>query len=178
MPKPGDPLPLSMKLFDTNSLVYVKATVKDSFGNPLPGSPVVLGYVGQGKFENNSMTMPGGVDYVSATYEVFNDAGLTLHSNVYTDGTDVFPFEIPDSTILSLLNEIKTNILNINSSSPNNSSGMITGILEKVENLIGYVGGSETRGIVPDDVCEKESLYSKEDTIFSDEFLEMQSQLG
>lgn len=137
MPQPGDSLPLSMKLFDTNPSMFVRATVRDDHGNIL--STILLSYVGQGRYEDRTLVMPSGVNFVSATYEVFDDALFTSHSNRYTDGTDVFPFEIPSSQILAMLINIQNKLVDLGTGG-GSTGQVIMGVLSQVNTVIGMLG--------------------------------------
>lgn len=89
----GDVLPVTFKLFDINSSVYVMATVKTDAGVPLTGSPATLTSVGLGRYSSTAFLMPAGVNYVTVDYQVFSDAGLTIPSTVYSNGSDQFALE-------------------------------------------------------------------------------------
>lgn len=147
MPQPGDPLPLSHKLFDTNGSVFVRATLKDSLGVFLPGSPFTLTHIGLGRYESLSVPMPAGVNSVSVTYEVFNSSGFEPESKstVYGDGTDVFAYEIPAAFILDRLNQIYDLLL---TGSGGSRSQLITGAIHQVQDLIGVVSRNDPKEVI------------------------------
>lgn len=135
MPKVGDVLAVSLKLFDANPSKYVLATVKDSDNNHLPGSPVTLPHIELGRYETDIFVMPI-TDYVTATYQVFDDALMIIPSSSYTDGTDVFALDVPDADILAKLNEIITYLLALLGQGIN---VQLTGAIDLANNLIGFV---------------------------------------
>lgn len=90
MAAPGDILPITMKLADGNNSVFVKASVRNDMGSHLPGSPVSLPNVGIGRYSSAAFTMPEIANFVTADYQVYQDAGFTIPAG-YDDGADVFP---------------------------------------------------------------------------------------
>lgn len=110
MPFAGETLPLSLQLYDFNATKFARVHLRDQAGTPLAGSPFDLVHIGQGKYTSAAVVMPTGVDYIEATYEVFasaadRTAGTPLDPD-YTSATDVYRFEIPDTVIVDLLNDI------------------------------------------------------------------------
>jgi len=106
MPKIGDTIPLVLKLSDGDENVFVRCILEDQDGNALAESPVTLAHVGEGRYEDNSVVMPQKV-YVTATYQVFEDAGFTIPSETHADSLDVFPIEILDQDLVDQLVELK-----------------------------------------------------------------------
>lgn len=146
MPQPGDPLPLSMKLYDSNPNMHVRAIIRDSLGVPLPASPVTLSHTGEGRYESSAILMPPNTDKIVVNYQVFDDAGFTIPSSRYTDGSDVFPYEVPSSFIISKLDEI-LNALALGLGSGGRQA--IEGALVQVTSLKGIVSRNDPKeGIV------------------------------
>ena len=107
MPFAGETLPLSMQLHDGASGYFVIAILKDQDGNAVSGPYVDLFHIGNGKYTSDAVTMPSvGITYIEVTYEVYQDALLTLVSDKHFSGSDVFRFEIPDQVIVDKLDEI------------------------------------------------------------------------
>jgi hypothetical protein len=52
------------------------------------------------------------VDFISATFQVYDDAGLTIFSNIHMDTMDFFPKSIAPPEVLDCLDEIK-DLLNL-----------------------------------------------------------------
>jgi hypothetical protein len=87
----GDYLPLSRVLEDGNATKYVTASVYDSNGNIVPGSPAVLEYVDEGLYINTvEIKMPASLN-VFAVYRVFDSPGNASPSYIQT--RDVFQLE-------------------------------------------------------------------------------------
>lgn len=77
MPRLGTPIPLRLQFSDGDSSKFVRAVVKDPTGTPLAGSPFVLTHTSNGLFTNFAHLMPE-VDFISAQYLVYDDAGFTI----------------------------------------------------------------------------------------------------
>jgi hypothetical protein len=73
--KVGDPLPIAAFIEDGVAGKYIRATVKDSQGNGITGSPVTLTDLGGGLYADYSFTKKRGIFY--AILEVFDDALFT-----------------------------------------------------------------------------------------------------
>lgn len=95
MPFPGEILHLTLQLFDGAFDMFVRASLFDSLGNPLPGTPVGLTHVELGCYVNDTLKMPFTPE-VRVVYEVFVDAGYTLHSQLHCDAVDTFKLQTLD----------------------------------------------------------------------------------
>ncbi len=85
----GEIVPLNVQLPDDNADVFVRATVLDPLNNPIGGSPFTLSYLEQGNYGTDMLLMPD-EPWIKAIYEIFDDAGFTMPSNVYGTSSDVF----------------------------------------------------------------------------------------
>ena len=87
---PGAVVPLQLQLECLpDSTVYVRAIVTDPNKNQLPSSPFTLVDQGNGFFCNYGLSMPD-LPFISAQYEVFNDAAFTDPSDEFGLSTDIF----------------------------------------------------------------------------------------
>lgn len=105
MPAPGDILPLRLLLNDGNASKYVRAIVTNDAGLAISGSPFALLSVGSGVYKSNVATMPSGVQFVQALYEVFDDPGFTIPSTIYGSALDVFESVTADLEALEQITE-------------------------------------------------------------------------
>jgi len=81
----GEPIILRLNLVDLDSTKFIRAVLKDELGNTLIGSPFTLLNQGDGKYGLNagSLVFPVNVLEVSATYEIYDNAGFTSKSVEY-----------------------------------------------------------------------------------------------
>lgn len=100
---------LSVQLYDGNTTKYIKAIVKDNTGTEISSSPFYLNHIGNGLYTNTTLTMPN-VDFITATYEVYNDSSYTNLSSIYGRASDVFMLDTSISNIDSLLRSIGSNL--------------------------------------------------------------------
>lgn len=107
MPNIGDTIALSNQLFDSDTTKFVRASLRDDAGAPLGASPVSLTHDANGNYTNATVIFPAGTDFVSVTYEVFNDAGFTTPSPDHSSSIDTFDLAIPAAAILDCLTVIK-----------------------------------------------------------------------
>lgn len=107
MPNVGDTLALSLQLFDSATDKFVRGTLRDDAGADLGASPASLTHDSNGNYTNSTVTMPAGTDYVTVTYEVFDDALFTTPSADHGSAIDTFDLSIPSSEILDCLTTIK-----------------------------------------------------------------------
>ena len=107
MPNVGDTVPLSVQLFDSDTTKFARATVRDDSGTPVSGSPFSLGHVGNGRYESSSLLFPSGTNYVNATYEIFDDAGFTIFSELHASAIDTFSLTVPTTEIIECLDQLK-----------------------------------------------------------------------
>lgn len=94
--KPGDPIPLSLQLYDGHTGKHCIAFLYDSNDIELGASPVNLAHLENGLYLNDSVAMPYNINHVKAVYRVFDDIGHTMVSEYHSDAIDVF--EIGDLT--------------------------------------------------------------------------------
>jgi hypothetical protein len=88
---PGDTLPLSLQIEDGNDTKFVKAFLYYDNGTPFSTATIALAHLANGKYVNDSLTMPpGAFKWIDVTYKVFDDAGFTTLSTKYGFGTDAF----------------------------------------------------------------------------------------
>lgn len=146
MPKFGEPVVLTLQLFDGAIDKFVRAIVRDPTGTEIGSSPVAMPHVGNGRYEDASVSMPV-VDYLNVTYKVFKDALFTQPSLDHSDADDRFTLEVPDSDILALLNEIKTNTETI----INKVNELLGQRIFLEPQLIGKVKDVEIKGLISDD---------------------------
>lgn len=89
MPRFSEKIPLHIQLWDKAEGKYIKATVRKPDGSELSGSPVVLGHVVGGYYTDLSLPMPNS-EFVTAFYEVFNDAEMADKSDDHGEAYDTF----------------------------------------------------------------------------------------
>jgi|SRR3990172_4200219 len=123
MPQTGDQLGIALQLFDSATDKFVRASVYDSAGNHLAGSPANCPHHAGGLYKNTGFFMPTG-PFVIASFKVFNDAGFTSESVLHGDGIDIFTQDIPLSVILPAL---------FTSEPP------IKGLIEQLSNIVGHL---------------------------------------
>lgn len=104
MPKLGEQIILSLKLNDSDTNKYVRATVFDATGTDLAGSPIILGHVKRGVYQDISLTMPNKY-FITCAYEVFDDVGLTIKSAIYQDSHEIYQLEQEISQIINMGSE-------------------------------------------------------------------------
>jgi hypothetical protein len=85
--KQGDAIPLVVQLFNGVTDRVVKATLIKPDGTTY-ASAVTLPHVSTGLYKNSSQLMPL-VDYIIATYTIYDDTGL-VEDTVYARGSDTF----------------------------------------------------------------------------------------
>lgn len=117
MPFVDETLPLSLQLFDFDATKFTRVVLKNNSGTSLVGSPFNLVHIGNGKYTNDTVVMPAGVDYIEATYETFSSAanrtaGTPLDAQ-YTAATDVFRLEVPATLLLNILNQLLNKLTNL-----------------------------------------------------------------
>lgn len=110
MPNVGDTIALSNQLFDSDTTKFVRASLRDDAGVALGASPVSLTHDANGNYTNSTVVFPAGTDYISVTYEVFDDALFTISSPDHSSSIDTFDLEIPATAILDCLTAIKAAI--------------------------------------------------------------------
>lgn len=141
MPQVGETLAISLKLHNTDNSKFVRCILKLANGTNY-GSPFLVPNVGLGQYQEQTHAMPAGTDFVSASFEVFDDAGFSTKSANYTDGTDTFKLEIPNTVIFDILNDLK----NLLQTSQLISANSLLGIVEKFENIVGQVKTNDIIG--------------------------------
>jgi len=87
----GKPIPLELNL-ETDPLVtkYVRAHLSNINGNALPGSPVLLGAISNKKYIASTPYLMPNELYITAIYEVANDASFLDLSDTIGDAEDRF----------------------------------------------------------------------------------------
>lgn len=140
MPQFGETIPLSLKLFDGASNKFVRATLRDATGMQIVGSPALLSHVGEGQYTNSSFAMPN-TDYVNVSYQVFDDAGLTTLSTLYSDGQERFELDVPDAELLALLLEIKSLLIGLTAGAKAGSD--IKGTIRRVDSILAKIASGE-----------------------------------
>jgi len=108
--KVGQIIPLVCQLEDGDTTKFVNAIVTDQGGIPVAGSPLVLTHTGNGTYENDTLVMPD-EDFISATFQVFDDAGLTIPSR-HGDTADFFVKSFGAVDVIDCLDQIK-DLLNL-----------------------------------------------------------------
>lgn len=147
MPQVGELIPLSLKLPEAATDKFVKATLRNDAGAQIAGSPGTLTHVGEGQYTNNTFLMPAGTDYVNVAYQVFDDAGFTQPSALYSDAQERFELDIPDAEFLALLLEIKAMLTGLTASS--SAASDVRGVIQKVDALLGVViAGTNLTGVM------------------------------
>jgi len=82
-----------MQLDDGATDKFIRATVTDSSGNSVTGSPVTLSHDQLGLYQDSSLSMPDDPQ-VTATYEIFDDTAMSMLSSEYGGYyLDVFPLQ-------------------------------------------------------------------------------------
>jgi len=177
MPKLNDVVPLSLKLFDDDDSLFVRAIVTDESGTTISGSPFSLVNVGEGLYELDTLLMPNKL-FLTAVYQVFNDAGFTSKSNKYTDAVDNFPLVFIDPEVIECLDELKA-LLNLILAK--GVTVEIQGIVEQAQEIVGNLlndneeitGFVETSnddiiGEIEDDESEIQGVLDDNDEIEGD----------
>jgi len=100
-----DKIPLSIQLFDGATNKYVKVILRDPDGVEITGSPVALSHIGEGHYTNDTIVMPL-LDYITATYKVFNDSGFTDPSITHSDSEELYKLAVPVAELIEVLNKI------------------------------------------------------------------------
>jgi len=100
--KAGQPIRLNLQLWDGDIGKFPQATLKNTPGVELVGSPVDLTHSGNGLYEADSITMPD-TEEVTATFKVFNDSGHLVPSEDHSDAFDLFRKDEIQDAIDSLL---------------------------------------------------------------------------
>lgn len=93
--KVSDPLIIAAHLEDNIAGKFVRATVKDSSGVEIVGSPVSLTDLGAGVYLDQTLIKKRGT--FMAIIEVFDDAGFTLPNQDFEVGVETFidpPFSV------------------------------------------------------------------------------------
>lgn len=90
----GQPVPLICQISDGSSDKFVQAIVKDSDGATVSGSPFTLTHVANGKYTNDSLSMPN-KNHIKVQYIVYDDAGFSIPSD-YDIVTESFVLNIPE----------------------------------------------------------------------------------
>ena len=149
MPKLGDAIPLSYQLFDGATNKFVRAILRDASGTALPASPVTLSHVSDGIYEDISVLMPN-TTYVSATFQVFDDAAFTIPSDIQSDGTELYELTIIDQDLIDLLLEIKVLLtqlilqgVNIPLTGEILGETTLEGVVEAIDEIMGQVEPDE-----------------------------------
>jgi len=125
MPQFGEFLRLNIQLHDYDGTKFVRAILRNEVGNLLTVSPVALTHVGEGLYKSVSgVTMPN-TGEVTATFEVYCDAGFTKLSDFHTAGIDVFKLD----------SEVVTNVAGIVTLTGTVDDQELTGIVD-VNDLI------------------------------------------
>jgi hypothetical protein len=83
----GDTVILSLKLYDQNAGKFVRAYIYDPVGALITTRD--LAHVGNGLYQFTAYTMPS-LDFITAAYVVYDDAGYSVPSATYQDGEDIF----------------------------------------------------------------------------------------
>lgn len=154
--KVGDPIQLNLQLEDGATNKFPRAILRNQLGVLLPESPVDLTHTGEGLYQNDSVFMPD-TQEVTATYKVYDDAGRTILSAIYSIELDVFTKDGSASLIQSLLGQnLKGDIDGLVDDSGVlqsflDDTGGIMGDIDDSGQLEGYIEESELTGIVLDD---------------------------
>lgn len=154
--KVGDPIQLNLQLEDGATDKYPRAYLRNQFGSPLAGSPVDLTHTGDGLYQNDSVQMPD-TQEVTATFKVFDDAGHTILSPIYSIELDVFTKDQSAGLIQALLGQnLAGDIDGILDDSGGlqsflDDTGGIMGDIDDSGSLQGYIEEIELTGIVIDD---------------------------
>jgi len=166
MPKAGEIIPLSVVLFDGDTTKFVRATINDSGGTPIAGSPVLLTHIAAGRYDDDSLVMPTDA-FVSVVYEIFNDIFFTTASPDHSNAIDTFALEVPFADIQACLDQIKQILEDIEATGIL-IVGMadINAVISDATDLKAQVGDEiDVTGVV-NDVDEVEGLVSDDaDTI-------------
>jgi len=125
--KPGDKIPLSHHLGDGVTGKYVRATVKDSDGAQIPGSPVNLIDLGNGTYYNDTLEMPSKIA-VMAAFTTYEDSGYSERSDDYDDSFNMYLLD--DSETLSLEDTVTGYFLDLQS---------VRGQIDDVSSLKGVI---------------------------------------
>jgi len=94
MPKVGEPLVVSITLFDGDETKAPRAVVTDPGGAALVGSPLELVHVVDGYYENSDLVMPN-LSFVKAIITVFDDDTFTDISEIHSSASAVYTLDIP-----------------------------------------------------------------------------------
>lgn len=89
MIKVGQPIPISLQLFDGATDKFVRAVVRNSSGSAISGSPFALTHVAGGQYSNLSVLMPD-TKFVTVQYKVYTDSGFTTASATHADALETF----------------------------------------------------------------------------------------
>jgi len=95
--KLGDKIPLVGHLeCPEGSTLYVEAVIKKPDRTEIANSPIDLTDEGSGLFFDDSELMPE-LDYLTVTYNIYEDALKTIQSDDFCSVTEVFNREIEDT---------------------------------------------------------------------------------
>jgi len=102
----GQKIPAAYKLPDEDSTKFIKASIYENDSTThITGSPLTLTNLGNGRYEDDSLTFPSVLDSVSIDYEVFNEVGLTTKSSVHGGGMDKYT-KLDLNQVIVLLNSL------------------------------------------------------------------------
>ena len=101
----GNPIPLSVLLFDLATDKFVQAVIVDETGSQIAGSPVAISHVLTGLYEFNGLVMPD-VDYVTAIFTVYDDALFTIPSQIHCPSAEQFIKDNDSSVILEKIDTL------------------------------------------------------------------------
>jgi len=172
----GQTLPLSCKLGDLAEDKYVLAFIRDETGAAV--STVPLLHSGEGLYESSAETMPAGVDFLTVSYVVYDDAAFSVVSDRYQNGTDVFDYSETDDTIIDKLNQIISTLNAVQGSSTGADltgqvtmdATVLTGVIDELTSLRGRLVDETTlTGSIDADatltgIIEDEGLTGEIDT--------------
>ena len=136
----GEIIPCALKLFDGATNMYVRATLRGDDGIEISGSPLSCAHLSGGLYKNYTLTMPLAYDFITIEYVVFDDAGFTTVSTVYSAAIDTITLYTPTTLGTIIAGELSGTIVD----------SELNGFVDLETELFGQVSGEELIGQIGD----------------------------
>lgn len=101
--KINDPIPATLQLFDNDETMHVRAIVRAADKTVL--GTVTLSHIADGLYANTDLVTPA-TSFVSIQYEVFEDAGFTVPSELHSTALDVFGVNASPFTLAQIADRV------------------------------------------------------------------------
>jgi hypothetical protein len=138
--KYGDVIPCALKLYDGATDKYVKATIRGDDGIEISGSPLSCAHLSAGLYQNYSLTMPSGTDFITIEYKVYTDSGFLTAATGYGDAMDSITLYTPTTLGTIIAGELSGVIVDEE----------LNGFVDLETELYGQVSGEELIGQIGD----------------------------